>query len=200
MRKSALLIIAFIFLVGTATAQTAKDILDKTAATLTCDGGIKAKYSISMGNGNNSIGTILVKGKMFHIDMPQMAVWFDGKTQWTYVKSNQEVNVTNPTDEELAAINPYSFLTIYKKGYKCSLSSTANNHDVRLTSANVKSNIQMIELKIDRKSFVPKRIVMYSGKSITTINISQLEKASLSDNMFKFSKKNYPDAEVIDLR
>jgi hypothetical protein len=34
----------------------------------------------------------------------------------------------------------------------------------------------------------------------TTINISNLKAAKLNDNMFRFNAKDYPHAEVIDLR
>ncbi len=28
---------------------------------------------------------------------PQAIVWYNGKTQWTYMKKTNEVNVSNPT-------------------------------------------------------------------------------------------------------
>ena len=70
-------------------AQTAREVLDKTAAALSNKGGVTANFSIR----NGVSGSIKIKGRKFQATTPQGIVWFDGKTQWTYVKQNNEVNV-----------------------------------------------------------------------------------------------------------
>lgn len=37
---------------------------------------------------------------------------------------NDEVNVSNPTQEELQQINPYTFLYMYQKGFSYKLGAT----------------------------------------------------------------------------
>ena len=97
-----LTILSILLLTLTTTAQTARQVLDKTAAALSNKGGITASFSVK----NGVSGTISVKGRKFHATTAQGMVWFDGKTQWTYVKQNSEVNVSNPTSSELQAVNP----------------------------------------------------------------------------------------------
>jgi hypothetical protein len=41
---------------------------------------------------------------------------------------------------------------------------------------------------------------MKTAKGWTNINISNFRKASLPDKVFRFNAKDYPQAEVIDLR
>ena len=84
-------------------AQTAKQVLDKAAANVSAKSGAKASFSIK-GDQFNTSGTIAIKGRKFQATTPQATIWFDGKTQWTYMKKNEEVNVANPTDAELATI------------------------------------------------------------------------------------------------
>ena len=88
-------------------AQTAKEVLDKTAATVSNKGGAQANFTIS-GQSMNASGTIAIKDKKFHATTAQATIWFDGKTQWTYMKKNEEVNVANPRWRRKAAISWYT--------------------------------------------------------------------------------------------
>ena len=38
-----------------------------------------------------------LSGQKFVVNMGGTITWFDGKTMWSYVKKNEEVNVTTPT-------------------------------------------------------------------------------------------------------
>ena len=59
----------------------------------------------------------MLKGNRFYLNSGGIQSWFDGTTQWSYLESSEEVNVSNPTPEELQTINPYALLSIYKSGY-----------------------------------------------------------------------------------
>ena len=99
----------------------AKAVLDKTAEAFRKAGGVKADFIIkSVTNGlveGSESGTIQLKGEKFVLKASEVITWFDGKTQWSYVVRNDEVNVSNPTQEELQQINPYTFLYMYQKGF-----------------------------------------------------------------------------------
>ena len=145
-------------------------------------------------------GTIAIKGRKFHATTPQATIWFDGKTQWTYLKKNEEVNVANPSEAELAAINPYSFIYMYKNGYAYTLKKKGNNYEIHLTAKDKKRGIQEMYLLVNQKTSVPSQIRMRQKKGWTTISISQFKQANLSDGIFRFNSKDFPNAEVIDLR
>ena len=168
MRIISSLILYFIF--SFAYGQSAKEVLDKTAATVSNKGGAQANFTIS-GKSMNASGTIAIKGKKFHATTAQATIWFDGKTQWTYMKNNDEVNISNPTESQLAAINPYS-------GKK----------------------IQEMYLTIGQKSYTPSQVRYKTAKGWTTIDIRNFKAVNLGDGMFRFNSKDFPKAEVIDLR
>lgn len=178
--------------------QSAKQVLDKTATIVAAKSGAKASFTIK-GEQFNTSGTIAVKGKKFQATTPQATIWFDGKTQWTYLKKNDEVNVANPTEAELAAINPYNFIYMYQKGYKYTMEKKNGSFIVHLT-ANNKRSIQEMYITINSKSHIPSQIRMRQQKGWTTIDISNFKQAKLSDGMFRFNSKDFPNAEVIDLR
>ena len=196
MRITSFLILYFIF--SFAYGQSAKAVLDKTAATVSNKGGAQAAFSIN-GQSMNASGTIAIKGKKFHATTPQATIWFDGKTQWTYMKKNDEVNVANPTESQLAAINPYHFIYLYKNGYNSSMEKKGGNFVVTL-KATGKKQIQEMVLTIGQKSYVPSQIRYKTAKGWTTINIRNFKAANLSDSMFRFNSKDFPKAEIIDLR
>ena len=178
--------------------QTAKQVLDKTAATVSNKAGASASFAIK-GNNMNVSGTIAIKGKKFHASTPQATIWFDGKTQWTYMKDNDEVNVSNPTEAELAAINPYNFIYMYKKGYTYTMTKKGMNFEVHLKATDKKSISEMYII-INQKSYTPSQIRMKQQKGWTTIDIKNFKKTNIADGTFRFNSKDFPSAEIIDLR
>ena len=182
-----------------ATAQTAKSVLDKAAAHITVKEGVKANFKMQGGIGNTS-GTILIKGKKFHATTSQAVVWFDGKTMWTYLKNNEEVNVSNPTEAQLQAINPYNFINLYKNGYNSTLNNTGNSYVVHLTTTAKDRKIKELFVTIDKQSYRPTQVKLLQGKSWTIFDITDLSKSKLADSQFRFNANDFPKAEVIDLR
>lgn len=179
-------------------AADARKMLDKTAATVSRKGGATAAFTISGGNIRKQSGTIAVKGNKFCATTPGATVWYDGRTQWTYVKANNEVNVTTPTAEKQQMMNPYTFLTLYKRGYALSMKRTGKVSQVCM-KATTKKQIKEMYITIDAQ-YRPTQVRMNNGKGWTTISILSFQAKNLSDNIFRFNSKDYPKAEVIDLR
>lgn len=184
----------------------AKEILDRTAGNLRNAGGVKATFTIRTSDGT-STGTIRLKGDKFLLEADGATTWFDGRTQWSYLASSEEVNVSEPTAEELQSINPYALLSLYKNGYKEKLGKLENSQDnslykVVLTATNRKQDLQCIIMYITKDSFRPVRVSMAQkgGETVVIIINSYQTGQSYPDSLFVFDKKAYPKAEVIDLR
>lgn len=176
----------------------ARKILDKTASIVGSKSGASATFSIS-GKYGNSSGTISIKGNKFNARTPQAIVWYDGKTQWTYMKSSQEVNVSTPTEAQQQSMNPYKFINIYKSGFKLGLKNVSGGWQIHLYATNQKRSIKEMYITIG-KDYLPKVIKMRQSNGWTTINVSNFKSKSLNDAMFRFNPKDFPDAEIIDLR
>ena len=178
---------------------TAKQVLDKAAATVSNKDGVKANFKVTTAQGTLT-GTIAVKGQKFYATTMHAMMWFDGKTQWTYMKKNDEVNVANPSESEIQAINPYNFINMYKKGYKMTMTTAATDYTVHLTATDAKRQVQELFITVDKKSYHPTQVKMLKGKKWTSFDISDLKNEKLADSMFSFNAKDFPTAEVIDLR
>ncbi len=198
MKRIGIIMVAALMSIGSF-AQSAKAVLDKAARTITAQSGVKANFKMTTANGSTS-GTIAIKGKKFYATTPQAKVWFDGKTQWTYLKNNDEVNVSNPTEAQLQAINPYNFINLYKYGYSYTMNTAGNDYVIRLMASNANRKIKELFISVNKKTYQPKQVKMLQGKKWTTFDINSIKKESIPDSQFRFNAKDFPQAEVIDLR
>lgn len=198
MKKICFLITVMLLSVATY-AQTAKSVLDKAAATVTVKEGVKANFKMTVSNGTTS-GTLLLKGRKFHATTPVATIWFDGKTQWTYLKNNDEVNVSNPTEAQLQAINPYNFINLYKKGYNATLNKSGKDYIVHLTATDKSKKIQELFVSVNKTNYHPTQVKLLQGKKWTVFDISDLKRQNIPDSLFQFNSKDFPNAEIIDLR
>lgn len=181
-------------------AQTAQQVLDKTAKIIGNKSGASANFQMSSPKYGSATGTIAIKGNKFHARTGQATVWYNGKTQWTYMKSTNEVNVSNPTQAQQMSMNPYTFINIYKTGYTSSLKSSGSNYEVRLVAQNKKRTVQELVLTINKKSYIPSQIKMRQGNTWSTITVSNFRAKSVPNSTFVFNSKDFPKAEIIDLR
>lgn len=145
-------------------------------------------------------GTIAVKGGKFNARTPQAIVWFNGKTQWTYMKKNNEVNISTPTQAQQQMMNPYTFINVYKTGYKMSSAKAGASYEVHLVAQNQKRSIQEMYVTVNSKTYVPSRVKMKHNGRWYTVTISNFSAKKQPDSLFTFNSKDYPSAEVIDLR
>lgn len=182
--------------------QSAKaiKILDKTAATFNKGSGIYIAFA------GSQKGTLQLHGNKFHLLYGGIESWFDGKTQWSYVASNEEVTITNPTIEEMQETNPYSIFSTYKSSFNCHYKGIKkihgkNMHEIILTPQKDGTNIKNITLHIS-ESFIPQDIILHMqvGKSYSFIISSYLDGKKYDSGTFRFDSRKHPQAEIIDLR
>lgn len=177
----------------------AKKVLDKAAAVVGRRGGAAANFSITGGEVGRTSGSIIIKGNKFKAITPETTIWFDGKTQWAYMKSTNEVNVSTPSEAKRLSMNPYAFITMYKNGYHMSMKTTAAAYIVHLQAIHPARSMQEFYVTIS-KTFYPQQIKMLQGKKWVTINISSFRVASHPNSYFRFRHSDAPSAEVVDLR
>lgn len=181
------------------TAQT-RAILDKTAKTVNRSSGMSASFTLTHPTTGKIAGTIAVKGNKFNARTSQAIVWFNGKTQWTYLKKNNEVNVSTPTQAQQQMMNPYTFVNVYKTGFNMTSTMVGKSYEVHLVAQNPKRSIQEMYITIDRSTYVPSFVKMKHGNRWYNVSISNFSTKKQPDSIFTFNSKDYPTAEIIDLR
>ena len=159
----------------------ARQILDAMAAEYDKAAGTEIVFDGSVK------GTIALKGNKFVLDCGGIKSWFDGETLWSYVEDNEEVNVSSPTAEEIQSINPYAMIGMYRNGFNYSYAGTKSRSG--MMCKDIVLRMQPVYVKLESNSGDAQE---FTVKEYRTLN--------LADSFFKFDRKKYPNAEIIDLR
>ncbi len=212
MKNNCLLYIFILCLLGgmeTMQAQSGAAALDKVVAKFQQTKGVSASFTLTALNALNEpmgkqSGTIKLSGDKFFWQTPDLIVWYNGSLQWAYMKATGEVNLTEPTPEEVAAINPYMLVSNYKQSYQVKALKAPSPQEVavELTPKQKDSTIERIELTISRTTWAPTLFKLYySDRSCQTIAVSKYTtEQNIPASTFVFDPKQYPEAELIDLR
>ena len=210
--KNKLLILVFLFSILGLNAQDAKSILDKANLAYNQAGGITASFTINTEDVKGKTvysqdGKAYLKGNKFKIDVPDGITWFDGKTQWVYAKGGDEVNVSNPTGEELAGVSPSVLLSLYKTGFKLNYKGEKKEkaktvYVVEMIPLGKKTEFTKMVIHIDKATNIFTSVNTFGKDGVNNqLIITKLQTGvNLLDNLFVFNKKEYPQIEVIDLR
>ena len=192
-----------------AQAQNGTAALDRVVEKIRRSGDLSAAFTLSVYNALNEpvdkqSGTIKLSGDKFYWTTPAMTVWYNGQLQWAYVKASEEVNLTEPTPAEIASINPYTLITTYKQNFNVKALKAKNSQQrvAELTPKKKGTQIDRVVLTVNASNWMPQSFqIYYSDRTHSTIALSRLVTGqNFSDATFVFDKKQYPKAEVIDLR
>ena len=192
-----------------AQAQNGTAALDRVVEKFRRSGDLSAAFTLTVYNALNEpvdkqSGTIKLAGDKFYWTTPAMTVWYNGQLQWAYVKATEEVNLTEPTPAEIASINPYTLITTYKQNFNVKALKAKNSQQrvAELTPKKKGTQIDRVVLTVNASTWTPQSFqIYYSDRTHSTIALSQLVTGqNFPDATFVFNKKQYPKAEVIDLR
>jgi len=202
------LLAAFLLAASPLQAQNAKSLLDKAASKLLKSGGMQASFTATTFKGtkeNGTVsGTLQVQGTKFKVTTSGMTTWFDGKTQWSMLSGSDEVNISTPSAAEVQKMNPYHFITLYKKGY-ATFAKKVNYQGKACHEITLKGNAnaevsRMVILLNAANTPVNVRIKDRKGNWMR-FRISSLQTGKkFPDSTFRFDKSKHPGTEIIDLR
>jgi len=146
-----------------------------------------------------------MRGNRFSLIMDDIHVFFDGKTQWTYMDVINEVNITEPTSAELAEINPITILREYQNKssirFSADNSHATENHIIEMTPFGA-TDFNRIFVQINRstRNLSSIRLDSNQGFSVLIIFNRFQRGVNIPDSAFVFDKRNYQDVFVNDLR
>ena len=192
-----------------ALAQDAMKVLDIAAERIQKAGNVMIEYKASLFAGatekaSNS-GTMWLQGSKMKLDVDGITTWYDGKTRWCYLPSANEVNIDEPSNKEMAAMNPYTFMNIYKKGFKMTVKETVLRGDavyeVYLKARYAKMDVKEVYVDIRKSDYQPLCIRVREDNDWQRVSVLSFKgNQQLGDDFFTFPEKNYPDVIINDMR
>ncbi len=211
MTKFKLSIIALVISIFAASAQNNADaerITNDLVAKLNTQ-TMRANFKLDFFEKNNVIsqslqGNLILHGKKFHLNTPEVKAWFDGKTQWAYFAENNEVSITNPSAEELAETNPAMIISALKNKSTISFAKQKSNnvHIILLSPKQKNAEIVRVTIQVNKSNgnLSTVRIDNKNGTSslLTFSNYVLGNKAT--DSEFTFDKNKFKSAYINDLR
>lgn len=174
---------------------------------------IKTEFSYTLENPQAKIketqsGTLFVRSKVnkYKVILKGQELISDGKNQWTYLKADKEVQLSD-VDNSSDALNPAKIFTIYEKGFKSVYTNdTKLNgkvlHNIDLTPLDGKRSFFKVRLQVDKLSKQITNAVIFdkNGNRYTYTIKTFTPNIKVPESTFAFDSKLYPGVEVVDLR
>ncbi len=189
-----------------------KAILDKAFAGFEASQGIRLSFKTTTQESDGTgyppeSGVAYIRGNRFKLVMEAMDIWFDGVTQWVFIKEANEVNISNPTGQEIAAVSPLALLGMYKNGYalKAPVSATVNGknvYQIQMTPTAGNKDFTSVIASIDKKSHTLVQVILTTANGMKTkIDITSYDaNHQFNEPFFRFDKALHPNVEIVDLR
>ncbi|TAF66273.1 MAG: outer membrane lipoprotein carrier protein LolA [Cytophagales bacterium] len=218
MRKYILFSLLMYFSVGFLFAQQdpkAKAILDAISQRYKGLGAFKVFFNYTLNNKSAGVsdkvsGEVAVKDDKYLLKVKGQEIYCNGKTLWTYLKDDNEVNISD-YEPEPGEVTPTNIYTIYQTGYKYVFVGETTEagevfENIELTPNNANARYFKIKIKSNKATKSIKTWEIYEKNgNVYTYAIYQLNQLSFPsttavDSYFSFDKTKYPNVRVVDLR
>lgn len=227
-RLTSILLITLIYFVAFSqdndNSTKAKDILDKVSEKVKSLQTITAKFSFTMVNQQEGIkenykGEVLIKGEKYHLTLMGTETYSDGKTIWTHLVEDEEVNITTRDPKDNSFLNnPASIFTMYETGFKYKYIEKVKTdigafdkielYPTELAKGLSKpdnadnSDLSKVVIFIDGYHNQIHKIEYHSKNgNIYIVEILRFDvNKEMKDTEFTFDKTKFPETEIIDLR
>eukprot|EP01037_Dinobryon_pediforme_P003828 gene3828-3876_t len=201
----------------------AKAILNKVSEKYRSFETVKTDFDFTLDNKQAGIketqsGTLIARSKSnkFRVTLysPQSTtkqdvaqeIISDGKTQWTYLKKDNEVQVNN-VDVSGNGLNPAQVFTIYEHGYKYIYNGDTKvdgkaYQEIDLTPDDISKPFFKVRLLIDKvkKQIYSALIFDKNGNHYTYTLKTLTPNPVVPESSFTFDTKAHKGVEVVDLR
>lgn len=186
-----------------------KAVLDAVSKRFKTFKNVQAKFNLKIENASGKVmgtkaGMVYMKGTKYRVSLPDQEIFSDGNKVWTYDSDANEVTISK-LDPEANSITPQKLFTnFYDKDFLYKLNGetkvgTKMMQEIELTPVDKTKPFFKVLLYVNNNIIYLSKVFEKTGNRYT-YSISNLNTTSaVSDAMFIFDAKKFPDVEVIDL-
>ncbi|MEP7170610.1 MAG: outer membrane lipoprotein carrier protein LolA [Bacteroidota bacterium] len=205
------LFISDIYFVNAQTDPKADEILKAVSAKYKSYKTLSARFKLVIDNEKentkeNQTGNIIIKENKYKLMMDGQDVISDGKTTWTFLKEENEVQINDVTVKK-DAVTPTSIFTIYEKGFRSKYIGEKTEdgkivQQIELIPEDAKKPYFKIQLYINKtdKYVTSAKVLNKNGINVFYAVDKFTPDAPAEDPLFTFDKAKHPGVEVVDLR
>lgn len=202
--KKCLLIILFSILYLSGSAQSAEDFLNKVIEKNKSYNDISINFEYSFYDVESGISDITnsyayMKGNSYIVKIDDQEMISDGKTLWTHFIDDQEVMISDVTEE--SNNSPLAIIDSFTQNVNVSFDISENDITTILIEEKEKTTFEIMSISVDKDLKITEVSIIMLDKNIITYKIKSFKtNQDLPDSMFIFDEKIHPNVEVIDMR
>lgn len=205
MRKTIILLL--LLLPAVAFAQSAAvEFLDKAAFAMKADAAVQMDYSSTVYDENGKAvqtdkGVMRLDGNRYSLLMDEMKVWCNGKVQWSYMSSVNEIYITDAASDEAQNMSPLYIMEKFRDGFAASMEKKGNATDIVLESAGCDDNINKVLLRFGNGGRLELMCIYMAGQGRIEVLLDEYTAhCSFPDSVYECPVEDFPSAEVVDMR
>jgi len=187
-----------------------RDILTKVSNKIQSYDNLKIDFTHQMIDEANGVdeslkGSVIMKGKSFNLKFNGQTIISDGKTVWTYNPEFEELQIHNAS-EVGEALNFFDLVVNFEDNFKTQLikTTTEDGQSFYIIDLRPKEGkaYYKIRVKINTKTNnIKSGTVFNKDNAEFRYKVDKMQpNVKVSPSTFTFNKKDYPDADIIDLR
>ena len=203
MKKYLLLILSCIVSLNIM-AQSAEDFLNKVIEKNKSYNDISINFEYSFYDVESGMSDITnsyayMKGNSYIVKIDDQEMISDGKTLWTHFIDDQEVMISDVTEE--SNNSPLAIIDSFTQNVNVSFDISENDITTILIEEKEKTTFEIMSISVDKDLKITEISIIMLDKNIITYKIKSFKtNQDLPDSMFIFDEKIHPNVEVIDMR
>ncbi|MDR0970796.1 MAG: outer membrane lipoprotein carrier protein LolA [Bacteroidales bacterium] len=183
--------------------KEAENIIEQIAKTLKKDMPLSIEFAMVEKNGKNQKGTLKLNESSYRANLNGNTIICNGNTLYLYQKATNEININDASEADNNILNVYKFIKDANKNFRAKKIREENNNNILDLIPRKSSEFSKVRIRVNKKTYQISSIEVHykNSQGEYSYNILKYNKnIKINSKDFAFDKKEFPNAEIIDLR